>query len=226
MTSSLKRKLVAGAVAAVAVAGGGAAIAATQFGSPREESQAIVNDAAQQLGVQPSALSDALKKALKNRVDAAVEAGRVTKEQGDALKARIDSGDVPIFGFGHRGFAHHGPFGDLATAAQYLGLTTAQLDTKLDSGKTLAQVAKEQDKSVDGLIQALTDAAKKKLDAGVAAGRLTKSQEESILSDLKQRITDRVNGKAPQFHDFGRGGHFHGAPGFLPGPPPGAYPAT
>jgi hypothetical protein len=225
MNRSLKRRIVAGAVAAVAVAGGGAAIAATQLGSPKAESQAIVNDAAQQLGVQPSALSDALKKALKNRVDAAVAAGRLTKDQGDALKARIDSGDVPIFGFGPRGFGHHGPFGDLATAAKYLDLTTAQLDAKLDAGKTLGQVAKEQDKSVDGLIQALTDAAKKKLDEAVAAGRLTKAQEESMLADLKQRITDRVNSRAPQFHDFGRGGHFRGAPGFFPGPPDG-FPAA
>ena len=69
---SLKPKVIAGAVAGLAVAGGGAAIAANRLGSPKQESQAVLNDAAKQLGVAPSALSAALKKALENRVDDAV----------------------------------------------------------------------------------------------------------------------------------------------------------
>src|ERR671934_233360 len=88
MDRSLKRKLVAGTVAALAVGGAGAGIAATQLGSsPNEESQAIVNDAAKQLGLQPDQLSGALKKAIENQIDAAVAAGRITQAQEDqALK--------------------------------------------------------------------------------------------------------------------------------------------
>src|SRR3954470_20659270 len=122
MKSNRKPKLIAGALAGLAVAGGGAAFAATQLGSPRQENQAVLNDAAKQLGVQPSALSAALKKALENRVDAAVAAGRLTKAQGDELKQRIESGEVPLFGGPGRGFGHHaGPFGGLEAAASYLG---------------------------------------------------------------------------------------------------------
>src|SRR6476619_8142249 len=99
--SSLKPKVIAGAVAGVAVA-------ANQLGSPKQESQAVLNDAAKQLGVEPSALSAALKKALENRVDDAVAAGRLTKAQGDELKQRIESGDLPVFG--GPGFHHHGSF--------------------------------------------------------------------------------------------------------------------
>src|SRR4051812_31388631 len=102
MDRSTRRKVLAGSVAALAVTGAGAAVAATQFASPKEESQAVVNDAAKQLGVQPNALSSALKKALENRVDAAVAAGRITTAQGNELKQRIESGDIPIFG-GPRG---------------------------------------------------------------------------------------------------------------------------
>jgi hypothetical protein len=122
--SSLKPKVIAGAVAGLAVAGGGAAVAANQLGSPKQESQAVLNDAAKQLGVEPSALSAALKKALENRVDDAVAAGRLTKAQGDELKQRIESGDMPLFGGAGPGFHHHGPFGGLDAAASYLGLTT------------------------------------------------------------------------------------------------------
>jgi polyhydroxyalkanoate synthesis regulator phasin len=210
MDRSTKTKIVAGAVAAAAIAGGGAAVAATQLRSPSEESQAIVNDVAAQLGVQPQALSNALKKALENRVDAAVADGRLTKEQGDALKQRIESGQAPLFfgpGLGgpHRG----GHLADLDAAASYLGLTEDQLRTQLQSGKTLADVAKAQGKSVDGLIDALVADAKEHLDDAVADGRLTKAQANQILADLKQRITDRVNGKLPQFND---------RPGFRPAP--------
>jgi hypothetical protein len=211
---SRKAKVVAGAAAGLAVAAGGGALAATQLDSPKAENQAIVNDAAQQLGIEPSKLTSALQKALEDRVDAAVAAGRLTQAQGNALKARIESGDVPLFaptgGPGPHFGGPHGPgFGGFDAAASYLGLTEAELRTQLESGKTLADVAKAQGKTADGLIQALYDDAKTHLDAARAAGRITQAEEDQALADLKQRITDQVNGTAPRF--FGRRG-------FVPGP--------
>jgi hypothetical protein len=202
MDRSLKRKVVAGTVAALAVGGTGAGIAATQLrSSPSEESQAIVNDAAKQLGVQPDQLSSALKKAMENRIDAAVAAGQITKAQGAELKQRIESNNFPLFGplplgfgFRHFGFLHHG-FPGLDAAASYLGLTDSQLDAKLDSGKTLAQVAKDQGKSVDGLVEALKADMKQKLDRAVAAGQITKAQEDEALKDAESRFKNLVNGK-------------------------------
>ena len=201
MNRSLKRKVVAGTVAALAVGGTGAGIAATQLrSSPREESQAIVNDAAKQLGLQPDQLSGALKKAMENRIDAAVAAGQITKAQGDELKQRIESNNFPLFGlplgFGFRefGFPHRG-FPGLDAAASYLGLTDTQLDKKLDSGKTLAQVAKDQGKSVDGLVAALKADMKQKLDRAVSAGQITKAQEDEALKDAETRFENLVNGK-------------------------------
>ena len=203
MDRSLKRKVVAGTVVAIAVGGTGAGIAATQLrSSPSEQSQAIVNDAAKQLGLQPDKLSGALKKAIENQIDAAVAAGRLTKAQGDELKQRVESGNFPLFGpvplgfgFGHRhGFFHRG-FPGLDAAASYLGLTDAQLDSKLDSGKTLAQVAKGQGKSVDGLVAALKADLKKHLDQAVSDERITKAQEDLALKDADTRLTNLVNGK-------------------------------
>src|SRR5215210_7153352 len=124
----LKTKVIAGAAAVAVVAGGGAAVAATQFGSPQEERQAIINDVAQQLNVQPQALSDALKTALKHRVDAAVQAGRLTQQQANEIKSRIDAGDVP-FGMGGPPMMHgdFGGFRGLDAAATYLGLSATEL---------------------------------------------------------------------------------------------------
>jgi hypothetical protein len=222
MDGSLKRKVVAGAAAALAVGGAGAGIAATKIGhSPSEESQAVVNDAAKQLGVEPSKLSAALKKAYEDRVDAAVADGTITKAEGEALKQRLEANGLPLvappLGFRHFGFRHDGPPG-IPAAAKYLGLSESQLESKLESGKTLAQVAKDEGKSVDGLVAALKGDLKQKLDQAVSDGRLTKAQEQQILAEADQHLNDLVNGKLPARPPDGRGpfGHrfgFGGAPG-------------
>ena len=193
MKLNRKTKIVLGAAALLSTIGAGAAVAASQDSSPSSESKAVIDDAAKQLGIPSSKLSEALKQALSDRVDAAVAAGRVTKAEADALKARIQSNDFPLFGGPHRGLGHFGFIGRLESAAGYIGITEAQLRTELESGKSLAQVASAHDKSVDGLIDALVAAAKEKLDDAESAGRLTKTQETEMLSVLRDRITSAVN---------------------------------
>jgi hypothetical protein len=206
-----RTKLAAGAGAALAVVGAGAAVAADKL-TPKEESKAVVEDAAKQLGVDPAKLSQALRKALENRIDEAVKDGRLSKEQGEAMKARIEADDFPLFGgghgFGHRGFTLHG-FRDLGTAAAFLGVGEDALRERLRDGDTLADVAKEKGKSVDALVSAIVAATTKRLDEAVAAGRITKAQRDEIVAGLKQRTTEIVNGDFPAFR--GRGG-----PGFGP----------
>src|SRR5688572_22023888 len=75
-----RKKLAAGIGALVLVAAGtGAAIAATGTGTPQEESKAVIDAAATDLGVSSAELTDALEQALVDRVDAAVAAGRLTQ---------------------------------------------------------------------------------------------------------------------------------------------------
>jgi hypothetical protein len=189
-----KSKVSLAVAAFLAAAGGGVAIGASSS-SPSEENQAVLDDAAKQLGISSSKLSSAIKTALSDRVDAAVAAGRLTKAQGDELKERINSDAFPLFGGLHRGFGHFGFFGSVDAAATYLGLSEAQLRSELEGGKTLAQVAQAHGKTVDGLVGALVDATKKRLDEAVAAGRLTQAQETEMLSGLRDRITALVNSR-------------------------------
>ena len=217
-----RRMVIAGAVALAAVAGGGAALAASHdWGSP-DQRQAVINDVAGRLGVTPTALQDAFKAALKDQVEAAVKAGTLTRAQADAIEARIAAGQGLGFGGpgGPRGMGGMHRFGgdEVTAAATYLGLTEAQLRTQLQSGKTLSDVAKAQGKTVDGLVQAMVDAEKAELDKAVQSGRLTAAQEQQIVAQLKQRVTDMVNGT------FGPG--MHGGPGMMPGGPammPGGF---
>jgi hypothetical protein len=86
---------------------------------------------------------------------------------------------------------------DLSAVATYLGLSEDQLQTQLQSGKTLAQIATAQGKTVAGLEQAVKDAAQKDLDQAVADGKLTKDQEQQILSGISSRLDKIVNGQFP-----------------------------
>jgi hypothetical protein len=196
-------KLTVSVVLALSVVAVGGAIGATKL-TPRQESQAVIDDAADQLGVQPNELSNALEQALKNRVDAAVGDGRLTREQGERMKERIGAGGLPLFGLGGRfggpGHREHHFFfhARLETAAEYLGMTEAQLRAALGNRKTLAQVARDRDKSVDGLIDLLVEQAEMKLAEDVEARRLTEAEKREMLSGIRERITNLVNGRFPR----------------------------
>jgi polyhydroxyalkanoate synthesis regulator phasin len=99
------------------------------------------------------------------------------------------------------------PGGD--AIASYLGLTQAELRTQLESGKTLAQIATAQGKSVSGLEDAIYADAESNLDQAVAAGKLTAAQEQTMLADLKSNLDDIVNKTGPP---GGKGVRVFGAP--------------
>src|SRR4051794_27507231 len=142
MKLTRKQTIFIGAASLLAAAGGGVAVAASGAGSPSQESKAVLDDAAKQLGIPSSKLSGALKQALANQVDAAVAAGRLTKEQGTELKQRLESGDFPLVGGLHREGGHHsGFFGGVDPAGGYIGVGDAQLATQLGKRKGLARVA-------------------------------------------------------------------------------------
>lgn len=191
-------KVIAGATAAIVAViaiGATGAVAASRAFSPSEERKAVIDDAAAQLGIEPAELSNALKRALESRVDEAVKAGRLTEEQGKALKERIDSADVPLFrGFGHKGFGF-GRFGALTTAATYLGLSEAELRAQLAAGKTLADVAEAEGKTVEGLVAALVEEGEARIDRAVAEGRLTEEQASAAKERLTERVTALVDGE-------------------------------
>jgi hypothetical protein len=193
------RKTLTIAVAALAVIGGGAAIAAAQGSS--SDGQSFLDSVAKHLGISSQKLEDATKAAAVDQVDAAQKGGKITKAQADELKARIQSGEFPPFAgplfrprFGH--FHRGGPplFGEkLSAAADYLGLTEAELRTKLNTGQTLADIAKARGKSVGGLKQAILDEAEKKLDQLVEDGELTQAEADDMLARLKSHIDDLVD---------------------------------
>jgi len=88
----------------------------------------------------------------------------------------------------------HERLGLFRVAANYLGMTPWQLKHQLKQGKSLADVANATTgKSASGLVDALSAAIKTKLDAKVAAGRLSSTREGTILANLNTKLTALVN---------------------------------
>jgi hypothetical protein len=217
MTTSLKRKLTIGAVSAtlLGVAGGGAYAAASGSSSSTttDPAQAFLNDVANRLHVSVADLQAALKGAASDQVDQLVKDGKLTQAQADKIKQRIQQGKVPLaagplIGPGRfflgplGGMDRGGPFpikpffGGLDAAAKYLGLTDAQLRRQLGSGKSLADIAKAQNKSVEGLKTAISDQLKSQLDKAVSAKKITQAQENKILANIDSRLDRLVNNSA------------------------------
>lgn len=93
----------------------------------------------------------------------------------------------------------------LTAAARYLGLSDADLRAQLRAGKTLAQVAADQGKPVDGLKAAMLAAAKSNLDANTT---LTAERKAALLEQISTRLDTMIN----QVHGPGGGmaGHMGG----------------
>jgi hypothetical protein len=245
----MKHRILVGAVALTAVAGGGIAYSANKT----DARKAYLDDVAKRLDVTPEKLDDALKGAFLDRLDAAVKAGKLTQAQADAIKKKVEaSGEVPFgLGLGRRGGPggpHGGPGGPgfggpgpgprggpgrhLDAAAKALGLTTADLRKQLEAGKSLADVAKAQGKSADDVKKALLDDEKAELDQAVTDGKLTAAQRDKILKNLDARIDRMVDGKFDKRGPgrFGRHGRFPGGPppaaGRAAPPKPGAGPSS
>jgi hypothetical protein len=245
VSSSLKRKLAVGGATLAAAALGGGAYAATQTQtnprqaylndvakrlgvSPEKLSSALKGAAIDRLeaAVKAGKLTQAQADAIKRRIE---QGGIGPLGPGPFLAPGRGFPGHPFlapppgapghpflrhFG-GHLAFGGPIAAGPIAAAAKYLGLTEAQLRNQLMAGKSLAQIAQAQHKSVSGLQSAIQAAVKARLDKAVSAGFLTKAQEQRILNKMIPAIINRKIEK-PGFGPRFRKGQLPGSP------PPGA----
>jgi hypothetical protein len=184
---------------------------------------AFLDDVARRLGIRRSRLDAALKAMALAEVKWAEDNGFLSKDRADALRERINSGRIKgtgrfglhgAFGLGagvkgaglRGGFLKgrfRGGFGLLTAAADYLGLREKDLLDALHS-RTLAQVARERGKSVEGLLAALRAAKKARLDDAVAEGRITTAQQNALLTRFDSQVRDAVTGIPPGLTDLAR----------------------
>jgi hypothetical protein len=181
MEQSLKRKIAGGAAGLALLAGAGGAALADSSGSPRDDREAFLDGVAKRLNISPDKLRNAMEQEAQEHGGPPPLGARGHGFRGGPppLAGPPPPGRPPLPG------RPPGPpppvMAGLAAAAKYLGLSDTELRSQLQSGKSLAEVAKARNKSVDGLKSAI---------------------EAAVTTELHSRIDDLVNGKL-------RGRHRH-----------------
>jgi hypothetical protein len=216
MRRRLTRRLAAGAAVVVFLGGGAlAAMAATSHGGrhahgrTRAAHKPVVYDqltqAAGYLGTSTAHLKDELRSGktlaqLANETPGRSEAGLISALLA-VRRARLNAQAVhlsqSVSAAVHRPGGPGAPaLGPRYEARIYLGLSAAQLNGELRSGKTLAQVANETPgRSEAGLVDALVADRRELLADAVASGRLTRTQEQVRLPRLIRQVSAVVQRK-------------------------------
>ena len=139
---------------------------------------------------------------IKSALSGLVKDGTLTQAQADKVAGTLDS-QPPMGGAG--GCGGNGRGGGMGgggmgmsqshdAAAKALGMTSDELYTAVQGGKSLADVAKDQKVSVDSLVKAMVADAEGDIAAAVKAGTMTQAQADTLKSSLTDRITNQVNG--------------------------------
>ncbi len=222
-----------------------------------------IADVATANGVSVSAVVDALVAEVKAHLDEEVASGEHTQAEADAKLAQattritemVNTEGLP----GPRGRTGEGEHGDhggrghgmkggnsLDAAATALGMTAEELRSKLEAGKSIADVATAKGVAINTVIDALVAEVKAHLDEEVASGEHTQAEADAKLAQATTRITEMVNRVRPARSEVGPqvgqrgegehgprgggprgGGHHGGGPrggdmGSMPGAPTGA----
>jgi hypothetical protein len=168
-------------------------------------SKVFVQKLAGALGVDQAKLEAAMKTAGNATVDEALSKQEITKTQADAMKARVQAGEYNFFSRGGpggkdgrdggpNGGPNDGPNGRGApggdrvggpelmdATAKALGLTSEELRTQVQSGKTITEIAAAKKVDLKTVQAAVLAAYKTQLDAAVKAGKLTQAQADERL---------------------------------------------
>lgn len=236
--SKARLAVAGGAAVAIAATAAGVAYAQTPTATPTREQRAEehLNRFAQNLGVDPARVKEAMKQTALQHIDEALAAGRITAEQAQTAKDAINSGQFPGMGGpgfkgGHEGGRHGGPGGHgklggvmrqgQEALATFLGISPETLRTELQ-GKSLADVAAAHGKSADQLKAFITSEAEKKAQEAVTAGKLTQDQATRMLDAMKANLDQMITMVHPAGRPDGRGF----GPGFGPRMQPGTAPSA
>lgn len=200
-------------------------------------------DIAAENDVAVSAVIDAVVADRQTTLDVAVAAGTLTQAQADAqialLKANLEvQFSKSMVGLGGRsGFGMRGA-AQLTVIAEALGIDASTLQTELQAGKTVADIAGEQNVELSTIVDAVVAAYQPTFDAAVTDGKLTQEQADAQVELLKANLTERfsqtwMSGRGDGFpmgpggmgqNGDGRGGRGHG--GGFPMLPDGSVPAS
>ncbi len=128
-----------------------------------------------------------------------VDDGTIDGDQADAvtqllIENRPERGDLGP-GRGHHG--ERGPGRDGEIVAGLLGIDVETLHADLEAGSSIAEIATANDVDPQTVIDALVTEATGHIQLMVDDGRLTDDEAATMLANITERITARVNGELP-----------------------------
>jgi hypothetical protein len=181
-------------------------------------------------GVALQTIVDALIAEQKTLLQQAVTDGRLTQAQADTrlaelqtqLPTQLSTAFTPGMHGGGRGMpGGFGVGGSLSTIATTLGMTESDLQTALQGGKSVADVATEKEIDLAKVIDAIVAEQTTALQQAVTTGRLTQAQADQQLTILKANLPHLLSlkgGMGPGLGGPGGRGRFGGERG-QQGPP-------
>lgn len=138
---------------------------------------------------------------LRETLQSLLDNGTLTQAQVDAVVTALK--DAEPLG-GQRGGGPRGGGADLSVAATTIGVTADELRTALESGQSIADVAKSKNVDPQAVIDAMVAAMNQRLADSVSSGKLTQEKADELAASATTRITDMVNGVVqPGGHGFG-----------------------
>lgn len=159
---------------------------------------------AQSQGVSLQTLISTLEINLKTTLDSKVAAGTMTPVQETAMLTNFNSHATQMVESTRRFHSQggRGPFehrkAGLRTVAKVLGVSRATLQSDLQSGQSIVDVATSKGISEDSLVATLKANLKSKLDARVSAGKMTSQEEQQMLTNFESRVKPRLERKGGQ----------------------------
>jgi hypothetical protein len=175
------------------------------------------------LGITVDEYDAAVEQAQEQVVDEALDEGWLTEDQAERMRERMDQG------FGRRGMdkGFMGPRGDslgrggeslVGMFAEELDMSVQDLFAELQEGKTLAEIASENDVDAQAIADAYLAQLEENLTQAVADGKITQNQADWMLQQATESVPDQLNSTWEDCgpHGFpggGRPGRMGGFPG-------------
>lgn len=144
-------------------------------------------------GVDPNTVVNAVVTALTEQIDQKAAAGTVDANRAEQAKQKL-----PDFAnrFVNETKPHRGYMilkDAVKAAAKEIGVSEKELKDALKSGKSIAQVAKDHDTSVDDVVNAIVKEATGDIDKAVKDGNLDSTKADEIKKKLPDRVKKLVN---------------------------------
>jgi hypothetical protein len=161
-----------------------------------------IAELAEAQGVPLQDVADALVAAETERLQQAVEDGRLTQEEADEKLAHMEENILERLESGERGLGgpggHGGRRGEhLDVVAEALGMTADEVREAVSGGQTIAELAEAQGVPLQDVADALMAAETERLQQAVEDGRLTQEEADEKLAHMEENILKRLESSEP-----------------------------